>query len=66
MENPAKPVRDAIVRALKKDDSFKDVVAVETDGIAVALADIALPTSGGGVQSFRITVVPQNVKSDFD
>jgi len=58
MKNPSSKLRDKIVDYLKQDKDYKNTVTVEQDGVYIALADIAKPAKNGGVQAFRILVIP--------
>jgi len=64
VENPAKRVRDDIIRNLRNDEGYKAMTAADINGIISAAADVALPKDGG-VQIFRIAVVPYDTKREF-
>ena len=52
-------IRDAIIRNLKNEKEFKDMVAVPLDGIMSAAADVAFFDDGAQkMQVFKIAVVP--------
>jgi len=46
---------------LKQFKEFDNMTVIETNGILIAAADIALPVKNGDIQTFRIAIVPHNL-----
>ena len=55
-------IRDTIIKNLKKEKNFNNMVVVEINGILSAAADIALSVGKNECQIFRIAVIPHKTQ----